>query len=168
MTTKLCKRCNREKPLDEFLPKKARRGRYARCMDCVSSTPYTKPNPEEKPALNAKARKRYHGLTPKQRWAETAMKNCYSRAKTYNIPVDLTLEGVKALAVDVCPLLGVPIVYGQGRIAPNGPSIDRKDPSKGYVLENLWVVSTRANRIKNDATSEELFIIAAALREAGL
>ena len=168
MTTKLCKRCNREKPIDEFLPRKSRRGRYVRCRSCVSSTTYTKPTIEEKPALNERARKRYHGLTPKQRWAETTIKNCYARAKTYNVPVELALEDVRGLAVDVCPLLGVPIVYGQGRIAPNGPSVDRKDPAKGYVIENLWVVSTRANRIKNDATSEELFRIAAALRDAGL
>ena len=36
------------------------------------------------------------------------------------------------------------------------PSIDRIDPKKGYVKENIIVVSMKANRIKTDATVEEI------------
>jgi len=36
------------------------------------------------------------------------------------------------------------------------PSIDRIDPKKGYVKDNIIVVSMRANRIKNDATVDEI------------
>jgi hypothetical protein len=168
MPTKLCKSCNREKDIEEFMPKRARRGRYAICRDCTVSRKPTKLSPEAQKKLNSRQRNRYKNLDPKQRWAETTIKNCYARAKTYNLPVDLTLHEVLSLAVDVCPLLGTPIVYGQGKIAPNGPSIDRKDPKQGYTLDNLWVVCTRANRIKNDATSAELFKIAEALQKHGL
>ena len=168
MGTKLCKSCGKELPLDHFLPKKARRGRYARCAKCVSKDKYIPMSEEEKTAEAIRHRARYKSLDVKRRWADNALKNCYARARTYKLPVDLTLEYITSLAVDVCPLLGTPIVYGQGRIAPNGPSIDRKDPKLGYVQGNLWVVSTRANRIKNDASSTELFAIASALQREGL
>lgn len=38
----------------------------------------------------------------------------------------------------------------------NSASIDRLDPKKGYTPENVWIVSYRANRIKSDATLEEM------------
>lgn len=39
-------------------------------------------------------------------------------------------------------------------------SLDRIDSSRGYVKGNIWVISLRANRIKNDSTVEELRLIA--------
>jgi hypothetical protein len=36
------------------------------------------------------------------------------------------------------------------------PSIDRIDPKKRYVKDNIIVVSMRANRIKSDATVDEI------------
>lgn len=44
-------------------------------------------------------------------------------------------------------------------------SIDRIDPSKGYTQDNVWLICSRANRIKNDATLEELEAIVKALKE---
>lgn len=42
---------------------------------------------------------------------------------------------------------------------PTSMSIDRLDPSKGYTVENCWLICYRANRIKNDATFEEFEMI---------
>ena len=36
------------------------------------------------------------------------------------------------------------------------PSFDRIDPKKGYTKNNIVIVSTRANRIKSDATVDEI------------
>lgn len=59
---------------------------------------------------------------------------------------------------DCCPVLGVPFVYGvpRGQRRDYAPSIDRFDPSKGYVRSNVSVISWRANRIKNNATADEV------------
>lgn len=38
------------------------------------------------------------------------------------------------------------------------------DSSKGYIKGNVWVVSKRANTIKNNATLEELELLVANLR----
>lgn len=38
----------------------------------------------------------------------------------------------------------------------DSPSIDKVIPELGYVRGNVWVISNKANRIKNNATLEEL------------
>lgn len=54
-----------------------------------------------------------------------------------------------------CPILGVELDYQLDGRKENSPSIDRIDNTKGYVPGNVAVLSWRANRIKNDGTSEE-------------
>ena len=55
-----------------------------------------------------------------------------------------------------CPLLGNVLKRGVGTHTGNSPSLDRRDPKKGYTPDNVWVISRRANVIKQDATLEEL------------
>ena len=57
-----------------------------------------------------------------------------------------------------CPILGIPInyeVYGLECSA----SLDRIDSGLGYVDGNVRWVSTRANRLKSNATLNELFLL---------
>lgn len=56
----------------------------------------------------------------------------------------------------VCPLLGIPLDIKRGVFGPDSPSLDRIDPTKGYVVGNVWVVSFRANNLKGDATVAEM------------
>ena len=84
------------------------------------------------------------------------------RAKKKGIECTITKEDIKLNKV--CPLLGVEIDYssdkgGAGNAKPNSPSLDRIDSTKGYTPDNIWVISRRANTIKNDATFEELKLI---------
>ena len=59
-----------------------------------------------------------------------------------------------------CPLLGVELSYSsEGKHSTNSASIDRIDSSAGYIRGNVWIVSRRANCIKNDASVEELRMI---------
>ena len=77
-----------------------------------------------------------------------------SRAKKAGI--EFTLDWRKIVIPKTCPLLEIPIAFTHRRFCSTNPSIDRKDPAKGYTPENTWVVSWRANVIKHDATLEEL------------
>ena len=64
----------------------------------------------------------------------------------------------------LCPLLGIAIASnGKMNNRDSSPSIDRIDSKKGYTPDNVWIVSYRANRIKNDASLDELKLIAANL-----
>lgn len=54
-----------------------------------------------------------------------------------------------------CPILGIELqYYSEGRTDAS-VSIDRIDPTKGYVSGNVVVISWRANRLKNDGSGEE-------------
>lgn len=67
-------------------------------------------------------------------------------------PSDLSLP-------ELCPVLGIPIKINAGKVKGfygNSPSIDRVDNSRGYTWDNCIVVSLRANKLKNDATLQEL------------
>ena len=68
-----------------------------------------------------------------------------------------------------CPLLQTPLAWTQearGGIeyCPHSPSVDRINNALGYVKGNVWIVSRRANTIKNDATLDELDMIVRNLR----
>ena len=57
-----------------------------------------------------------------------------------------------------CPVLGVELTSNVGGTSgsPNSPSLDRFDPSLGYIVGNVAVISNRANKLKSDATEEEM------------
>ncbi len=58
-----------------------------------------------------------------------------------------------------CPVFGIKLQFhkgGHGRRYGNTPSLDRIDNSKGYIPGNVKVISFRANRIKSDATKQEI------------
>lgn len=70
-------------------------------------------------------------------------------AKSGGQEFTIKLEDLRAVWVDVCPILGKPLIAGDPML---GYSIDRIDSSKGYVPGNIEVISARANRMKSDAT----------------
>lgn len=70
--------------------------------------------------------------------------------------LECTITAADIVIPDTCPILDIPIVINSDKRADNSPSIDRIDNSKGYTPDNVIVVSYRANKLKNDATLEEL------------
>lgn len=76
------------------------------------------------------------------------------RAKSTGVPFDLDLDDI---AIPMfCPVLGIQLQIAEGYQRNASPSLDRIRPELGYVKENVVVVSWKANRIKVDATPEEL------------
>ena len=56
-----------------------------------------------------------------------------------------------------CPVLGIEIKANTThKPLDSSPSLDRIDSTKGYIKGNVQIISNRANRIKSDATIEEL------------
>jgi hypothetical protein len=79
------------------------------------------------------------------------------RAKAHGLEFDLAVED---LAVpEKCPVLGIPLLLAAKGLRDHSASVDRIDNSLGYVKGNVVVVSWRANRIKTDATVEELGLV---------
>ncbi len=70
--------------------------------------------------------------------------------------LDFTIQISDIQIPEFCPVLGIPIVIVSGVATQDGaPSLDRIDNSLGYTVENVRVISYRANAIKRDMTRFE-------------
>lgn len=101
------------------------------------------------------------------KWEEGSKKyllyNAKIRARSNDLPFDLTPEDVKI--PDVCPVLGIPLICSNGLMTDNSPNLDRIVPKLGYVKGNVHVISFLANRIKSNATPEQLMKVALYFKE---
>jgi hypothetical protein len=89
----------------------------------------------------------------------TMIKNAKQRCKVTGRPIDIDNEYLYQLTKNLthCPVLGVPLLFGgTGKIKDNSASIDRFDQTKGYVKGNVWIICYKANRMKSDATLEDI------------
>ena len=79
-----------------------------------------------------------------------------NRAKEKGIEFSITPEDIHI--PKECPILKIPLYRTTGRSGAfdNSPSLDRKDSSKGYTKENIWVVSQLANAMKSSADKNTL------------
>lgn len=86
--------------------------------------------------------------------------HCKNRVKKHNIPFNLDLEYLWSIYPKNgrCPILGYKMIPSFGKIGGNkySPSLDRIDPSKGYVKGNVEWVSFLANKMMSDATGKDL------------
>lgn len=77
------------------------------------------------------------------------------RSKQIGVEYSISLKDI--VVPTHCPLLGIKLSKGRGE-RDAVPSLDRLDNTKGYTPDNVWVISYKANRMKNSATLEELDI----------
>lgn len=81
------------------------------------------------------------------------------RAEKLGVPFDLSPDDLEFPTV--CPMLGIPLVRGGGYGGTeNSPTIDRVVGHLGYVKGNVQVISAKANRMKQNASGEELMKVA--------
>jgi len=73
-----------------------------------------------------------------------------SRAKKKGIEHTLTEQDI--VVPSVCPVLGIRLVANDGKVGASSPTLDRVDPSKGYVPDNVKVISHLANNYKRNMT----------------
>lgn len=98
--------------------------------------------------------KQKHRKDPRAKMLKAARR----RAKDRGLKFGLNIENISV--PKFCPLLGIRIAVGNGSHCAGSPTLDRKNPKKGYVRGNVWVISHRANSIKRDATVQELRTLA--------
>ena len=82
------------------------------------------------------------------------------RAKASGIPFSLEIEDI--VIPETCPVFGFPLVKNLGGKGPSSlsPSLDRIIPELGYVKGNIQVISYLANKMKSNATQEQLSLFA--------
>lgn len=59
-----------------------------------------------------------------------------------------------------CPLLGIDVRVNDQVIGPGSPTLDRKDPNRGYVPGNVQVISHLANRAKSNMSAGQMELFA--------
>lgn len=85
--------------------------------------------------------------------------SCKANAKRNNVEFSLTIEDI--IIPKTCVFLGCDLTNtsNKGRVQTNA-SIDRIDPTKGYTKDNIQIISDLANRMKQEATKEQLIMFA--------
>lgn len=86
-----------------------------------------------------------------------------ARAAKAGVPFSITADDITI--PQLCPVLSIPLIVGATQASDNSPSLDRVIPLLGYVPGNVLVISNRANRIKNNATIQELLLVAEFFRQ---
>ena len=87
--------------------------------------------------------------------------HCKDRVKKYRLDFDLDLEYLRSIyPIDSkCPILGYTMRPSQGGLLGGdnySPTLDRKDPSKGYIKGNVEFVCSLANKMMSNASGKDL------------
>lgn len=85
------------------------------------------------------------------------------RAKARDIKFELEVSDI--VIPKVCPILGIELSFGKGRVHDASPSLDRIVPEKGYVKGNCFIISAKANRMKQENTLETFELIINYIKE---
>ena len=108
---------------------------------------------------NAKRHGGYSKKTSEKDQAKyQALVNIKERSRRRGYESDLELSDLPEIP-DFCPVLGIRIKHGTLKSKDASPSVDRKNTNLPYLKkyrDNLVFISHRANRIKADATLDEL------------
>lgn len=140
METRTCTKCHDELPLETGFHKDpvCRGGRRWRCKKCcvAASTAWENRSPAH-------------------------LMLCHSRTSASQAGLEHTIRLHDIISPPTCKYLGIEIDYTPPpertvKKPWNGPSIDRIDSTKGYTPPNVQVISQLANRMKSNATLDQL------------
>ena len=138
-----CTRCREWKPLSEFRFQKTTGYYSSYCKKCLASLAQE---------------------NPRRRLFNSSKGNAASNGIEHTIRLD------DIPIPKICKYLGIRLDYRcaaeRGSLrAWNAPSIDRIDPTRGYVKGNIQVISDLVNRMKQDATIDQLIVFAKGVLE---
>jgi len=162
-STKCCNICKQFLPLDFFsinnAIKKDKRSLYCRECDTKKQEAKRRKSPEKslEYGRNYQAKRRQDSTYRLQMLLNASKQ----RAKLKGLEHTLTLEQLINIYPkdNKCPVFGTDLQFGDAGFRDHSPSIDKIDHNKGYTLDNVQILSWRANRLKVDATIQELELL---------
>lgn len=186
---KQCSKCKQMLPIEFFSrDKSASDGLKSSCKKCASQyhRQWYENGGLEKTRQSKKLwyknggkekQQSYTKANPVKTITASLVSGARSRAKSKNLPFDIDLDYIRSMVGENaelalnCPIFDIPLDWSRirnngNRAMSNSPSLDRIDPERGYVKGNVWIISYRANVIKNDASHEELKLVTKAVGEA--
>jgi hypothetical protein len=104
------------------------------------------------------AKRRENKSVMRRRPHAQRLRHIRRRCKTKNLAYNLDENYLNSIQTKVCPVFNTVLNYSiSTRMSdPNGAELDRMIPSLGYIKGNVKFISLRANRIKYDASVEEI------------
>ena len=143
---KLCNKCNKELSFNKFRERKDtgwkdinNKFRYSYCRECE--------------------KKRFKEAYKKDPIPQM-LSNSKIRAKAKKLPHNITSDDIREVwpKDNICPVLKKPFEMGfkSRKTKSMAPSLDKIIPSKGYTKGNIVVISDIVNRLKSDASLEDL------------
>jgi hypothetical protein len=111
----------------------------------------------EKNGATDNEKRRTRRLELGSEYISVALTALRGKSKKRNIPFDLEVSDV--VIPEVCPVFGTKLKMNLGGAQDDSPSFDRINPVLGYVKGNVRVISNKANRIKSNATPEEIRMV---------
>lgn len=162
MELRRCTKCTLLKPRSAFHKNWAKRGIKQTCKICANTQNRSYYH-THKPEIRASQRKYAHKECERARvdpalHSRLLWEAARTRAKKLGIAFTITPGDIPV--PKVCPVLGVLLKRNRKTMNEDSASVDRVNPSKGYVPGNVLVVSLKANRIKTNATPKEIARVA--------
>lgn len=133
----------------------------SRCIKCSKERSAACRSVEDKIKRRERDRILYRSKTSLKDWIKRNLKSVRIRARKKNVPFDLTTDYLLSIWTNECPVLGVNLLFMCSKNNPNNQAtLDRIKPELGYVKGNVVYISNLANRIKSNATSEQIKAVA--------
>lgn len=151
---KVCSHCKEHQPLSEFNKKKD--GLQSYCKSC---------------------QKEYdHNICPFKKWFKSKKSDAKRKGVEFTIkPTDIPSVNIRETITEtrgrkytsweaieypkVCSKWGIELDWNLNRIQLNSPSLDRIDPTKGYIPGNVRLVCNSYNSAKSNCPPDEWDII---------
>lgn len=166
--TKLCSSCKTVKSIFDFTKNNAASdGLQYKCKDCDLVYQSKRRNQNKEKMLeysrNYQTKKRKQFDYRLQMLLNASRQRSKKKSRENN----LTIQDIKdAFPKDgLCPIFGTKLVFGDAGFREDSPSIDRIDSTKGYTKDNIQIISWKANRIKKNASIEELELILSYMKQ---
>jgi DNA-directed RNA polymerase subunit RPC12/RpoP len=160
--TKMCKKCQKIKPAttDFFLLDKkgyfypyCRECNRLKCKNIYVPSSRVKLSDDE---LKNNAKTRYSQFKI-NRWATYLLNTAKGSARRKNLEIDIDESFILELYEKqngLCYWFQIPLVPSDVHRDPRKPSIDRLDPKKGYVKDNIVIACMCANIGRSDCDSD--------------
>ncbi len=88
-------------------------------------------------------------------YVKSMLSRAKARAKLKDLEFNISIEDI--FIPEYCPVLNIKLEFYQKQGGgDNSPALDRIDSNKGYIKGNVQVISSKANRIKTNATLSEI------------
>jgi hypothetical protein len=131
------------------------------CYACRGKVSYEQKKNKD-PDFLVKKQQYYKAFRDKDK-RTTMIYTARHKSKKFGLPFNIDRDDISI--PEYCPLLGIKLELLKRKVDDASPSLDKIKPELGYVKGNVWVISNKANRIKNDATPDEIERVAINLRK---